>query len=239
MLWYFYVPVSPSPTSPRENKTHHHITRLILHWQSIDCGRVSPLWACKKSGHCPFAFSMPNLEDHAWSYTFSTFLERPNSQLGKLNCTMAILMQVSRVFVHQPHQRVRLWKHFRMWRPNLNHIWPIGQIFWIPTLSTRFYLQEKHVQTKTAAKAHCSKRTVPSFGIFGCATQRPLDEHDQWVWCVHFKRLDRPPGSSCLCRGGAHLPGRLGEIWRFTHDLPGVLRRSWFRGLINEQPIRS
>ena len=74
-------------------------------------------------------------------------------------------------------------------------------------------------------------RTLPSYGFFGCATQRPLDEHDQSVWCVHFERLDRQGGSSCLCRGGAHLPGRLGEIWRLTQDLPGVLRRSWLRGL--------
>ena len=81
-------------------------------------------------------------------------------------------------------------------------------------------------------------RTLPSYGIFGCATQRPLNEHDQSVWCVHFERLDRQSGSSCLCRGGAHLPGRLGEIWRLTHDLPGVLRRSWLRGLTDEQLIR-
>ncbi len=38
-------------------------SRLMFQWQSSGCGRALPLLACRKSGHCPFAFFMPNLED--------------------------------------------------------------------------------------------------------------------------------------------------------------------------------
>ena len=112
-----------------------------------------------------------------------------------------------------------------------------GKIFicYVPCHVFHRFAKEGNFELLSASFLLSFARTMPSCGIFGYTTQRSLLAAKQWLWCVRFEWLDRQSGSSCLCRGGAHLPRRLSEIWRFTHDLPGVLRRSWLRGVTNEQ----